>query len=314
MIQATADAEMTEAHALYEQGIQAQKAGDLKQALKCYKAAARSDSTFRPAFNNLGVLYARARRPDLAIGFFKRALDLGEDAAVNSNLGSEHFRLEQLAESEAYLIKALKLDRRLVRAHILLAYLYGKQGRHDRANIYFQNALKIEPANRPAALGLAVALSEQENYQAAFELVESFLKLTPADSTFKNLRAGLLLKLDHYKESMAAYGELTRTSESFTSLTDHLAAARQEQEADHEKIFGGIDDKIRARTARLRRRIAAKKEDRPSPVGNGGEGLQQDLKDMVDLSFLHLFNGDSEKAVAFLLQARKMKKNARPED
>ncbi|MEQ9362617.1 MAG: hypothetical protein RIF32_00155, partial [Leptospirales bacterium] len=45
----------------------------------------------------------------------------------------------------------------------------------------------------------------------------------------------------------------------------------------------------------------------PAKAQDGDPDLKADLKDMVDLSFLHLFNGDTDKALRFLMQARKMK-------
>ena len=61
---------------LYMAALAAEKAGKFSEALRQYKAAAREDTEFREAFVNLGALYSRAKRPDLAIGFFRRALDL----------------------------------------------------------------------------------------------------------------------------------------------------------------------------------------------------------------------------------------------
>ncbi len=305
---------MSEARLLYEKGRQAEQSGRFTEALRYYKACARQDPAFREAFNNLGALYSRAKRPDLSIGFFRRALELGEDEKVCFNLGSELFRLERLPESEYYLVRALHHNRRLLRAHILLAYLYRKQKRLDRAEIYFANALKIEPGNRPAALGCAVLLADQDRTAEALAVVRAYLAMAPDDETLRCLEAGLLLRSEHYRESVQAYGELAKTSPAYRAFTDHLAAARAETEGEYEKVFAGIDDKIRARSERLRERIRRRKEWLASrtgepPAGEPGQ-LQADLKDMVDLSFLHLFNGDTEKALAFLFQARKMKRDS----
>ena len=306
---------MSEAKKLYEQGLWAEQQGRFQEALKYYKAAARQDAAFRPAFNNLGALYARAGRPDLAIGFFKRALELGADDIVNFNLGSEHFRLEQLNESESFLKTALRLNPRFLKAHILLAYLYEKQDRHDKADIYFKNALKLDPRNRMAALGLTVSLAERGLHEDALAAADKFLAFFPHDEALRNLRAGLLLKMNRYQESLGEFSELTKTSKKFTSFTDHIKAARAEQNDEYDRVFEGVDDKIKERTRRLRAKIEKRKElmnlrkGQASPPVESAEELKENLKDMVDLSFLHLFNGDTEKALQYLLQARKMKQN-----
>ena len=309
---------MQEARKLYEQGLRAEQEGRFQEALKFYRATARSEPSFRPAFINLGALYARARRPDLAIGFFKRALELGEDDVVYFNLGSESYRLEEYQESEKYLKKALRLNPRLLKGHLLLAYLHEHLKQYDKSDIYFQNTLKLEPGNRVAALGWAVSLADRELHEQALAVVEKVLGANPADEGLRNLRAGLLLKLNRLEQSLDEFTELTKSSQKFISFTEHLQAARGESREAYDKVFEGIGDKIGDRTQRLRARIEKRKKlmaaRRAGKTVNGTgddtpEELKQDLKDMVDLSFLHLFNGDSEKALKFLFQARKMKKN-----
>ncbi len=302
---------MSQAKELYEKGLEAQRRGKLQEALKLYRASVKSDPGFRPAYNNLGALYSRSGRPDLALGFFKLALELGEDAAVYFNLGSESYRLEKWKESRQYLVRALKLDPRLTRAHILLAYLYEKEGEHRRAWIYFQNALKVEPANRMALLGYAVSLSENEEHERALAAIDSFRGNISGDETLKNLRAGLLLRLNRIQDSFQEYKTLTEESPRYLSFTDHLKKARTEKSESYDRIFSGVDDKIRERTARLKERMArrkallekARKSGASSPPAAGND----ELKEMVDLSLLHLFNGDPDKALRFLLQAKKMK-------
>ena len=305
---------MSDARLLYEQGRRAEQQGRFTEALRFYRACIKQDPSFREAFNNLGALYARAKRPDLSIGFFRRALELGEDETVCFNLGSELFRLERFDQSEYYLVRSLHYNRRLVRAHVLLAYLYRKQKRLDRAAIYFANAVKLEPGNRPAALGYALLLSDDRKFAEALQAVRAYLAVSAGDEMFRKLEAGLLLQAQDYKQSTQAYTELARTATGFKSFTDHLAAVRQESEGEFKEIFAGIDDKIRRRADRLRERLRKRKEwlanrSGGPPVEEPAQ-LQSDLKDMVDLSFLHLFNGDTEKAMAFLFQARKMKRDS----
>lgn len=37
--------------------------------------------------------------------------------------------------------------------------------------------------------------------------------------------------------------------------------------------------------------------------------MKQELRDFVDLSFLHLFKGDTDRALQYLLHARKLKQS-----
>ena len=304
---------MNQAKSFYDQGLKAEQEGRFQEALRYYKASARSDGGFRPAFNNLGAIYSRAARPDLAIGFFKRAFELGTDDIVCFNLGSECFRMDNLDESERHLKMALRQNQRLLKAHILLAYLYDKRRQFDKSDIYFKNSLKLDRKNKTAALGYVVSLSDRNMFETALEVVDKYLKVSGSEPTLQNLRASFLLKLNRLDDSRDEFVELSQKSARFTNFTEHIKEARNESQEEYARMFTGFDDKMQERTDRLRARInkrkellAKKKAGEPGPVIPETE-LKQDLKDLVDMSFLHLFKGDSEKAIQFLFQARKMK-------
>lgn len=274
------------------------------EALKYYRASAKEDPSFRPAFNNLGTIYSEIGKPDLALGFYKQALDLGEDASVYFNMGSELFRLERYEESAGYLKKALGIDRRLLRAHLLLGYLYGKMEKPDRSEIYFRNSLKLDPENKMAALGLCVLLEKEDRNEEALELSTAFLKIFKENASFKNMRAGLLLKLNRVDDSLSEYKELAKTSDKFTSFSSLIEKARGESSDQYNKLFSGMSDKISLRTEKLKKKISSRKT---SGTRADETEKKDDMKDLVDLSLLHLFNGDSDKALHYLFQAKKIK-------
>ena len=306
------DPVMSEEQKLYEQGLAAEKSGDLHQALMHYQAASVKNPSFRPVFNNMGAVYSRLGKHELAIKFFNRTLELKEDEIVHFNLGSEHYRLDNYGSSEKHLIAALKISRRFIKAHILLAYLYRELKDLKKSSIYFQNALKIEPDNRLATLGFGVSLAEQNKTEHALEVAEAYLAHRPDDMGIKNLRAGLLLKLNRFQESLQELDQLTATASGYKSFTDHLDSAREESEQEYSRMFSGIEDKIRDKTEKLKQKLQKRKEDKKTSnqsesTKSQDDELTENLKEMVDLSFLHLFNGDTKKALRFLMQAKKMK-------
>ena len=314
---------MADGRQLYKAGLAAEKEGKFKIALKAYRAAARTDQDFRPAFMKLGELYSRARRPDLALVFFGRGLRLKRDAAVLFNMGSESYRLGQTKNSIRYLKAALQEDRHLLKAHLLLAFLYRKEGLQEKACLYFQNVRKLDPANRMAALGQAIALSELEHHAEARRILVDWLSKTgQKDSAVQDLLAGLELSLGNTEASYKQFRELSQSSPKFTNFTEHLRKARDLEKEEFRKCFRDLDDRISDRVEKLKKRMEQRKAFLKkrrkldlSAAKNGIEGaqdlqgeLQQDLRDMVDISLMHLFNGDSEKALKFLFQAHKMGK------
>lgn len=294
---------------VFNAGVVLQKQGKLQEAMQHYRSCIKADIQFRPAYVNLGALYSKVGKGDQAIQFFEKALKLAPDTAILFNLGSELYRKGDYQKSRDYLIQSLKLDARLLRSHLLLAYIYGKEKKLDKAEIYFKNALKIESNNKIALLGLSTTLAESKKLDEALQFIEGYLRLFPNDQTMRNLRAGIWIEQGKVEESMKELQTLTKTQSGYTSFTDHLQKAKQSADDENKVLFEEVQTKIGDRTEKLRRKIAERKAKRaqgqPAQIDK-----KDDMKDLLDLSFLHLFEGDSQKALQYLQQAAKMGKKS----
>lgn len=299
---------MEDAKSIFLKAKDLEKRGKAQEALKIYRALAKKNPDFRPVFAALGEFYSRYGRPDLSIGFFTRARELKEDEIVDFNLGSENYKLGNYRASKQMLIEALKKNPRLLKGHILLAYVYVKESAPQKAWIYFENALKIEPGNRAALLGYVTSLIDSDRNEQALSILEKYRQSIEKDHALRDLRAALMLKLGKLNESMNDYIELSQKSEKFTNFTDHLKKAKEESNREKSVLFEGIDDKIKERTRKAKLRLEERKKQRAGST-DSRQALpaeKEELRDMVDLSLLHLFNGDPEKAMKFLFQAKKM--------
>ena len=286
----------------FQQGQQAESESRYNDAIRFYHSSLELDPDFRPALVALGTVYSRAKKPEKAVLFFQKALQLKISDSILFNLGSEYFKLDALDESRKTLTRALKENPRLLKAHLLLAYVYGKKKEYSSSIQYFRNALKLDPTSRPAKLGLVVSLSENKDYEAALKALSLFdSSKIESDSVLRNLKASLLMQTGQLKESLNEYSRLTRESPEYSSFTEHLNDARKAGETEYNQMFGKIDNRIKERSDRVRNLMTGRKEGKRDPV------QKEDLKDLVDLSFLHLFKGDQERALRFLFQAKKMK-------
>ena len=310
------------AYQLYQRGESAQEKQQFAQALRFYKASLKIDMKFRPALVSIGFIYSQLGQSSLALDFFRQAYALERDARICFNLASEYFKQKDFEKARLYLKECLGQDKRMLKAHLLLAYLYQKTEKHDRAAIYFQNALKLSPMNRMAILGYAAALSEQGHYETALYATQRYLSKAKSDLFAQELRAYLLLQLGRTEEAYSDYIELVHSSPKFTNFSEHLQKIHKEANEEYKQIFENIDHKINKRLERIRARLEAYKAvkgENLSAQENGIEGsqdlkeeLKEELKansqDMIDLSLLHLFKGNSTKAMKYLFQARKWKK------
>lgn len=284
----------------FRQALSAQKAGRDDEAMALYRDVLKSDARNRPAWINLGTLLSRKGDHTGAIACYRRALALHEDDTILFNLGSELFRKKEHAAAIDHLRRALALNPGFFRAALLLGYIHESLEQYAEASQAFQRALSLNPSSRIAALGLIVVLGEQNRNEEALKICEVHLKKNPDDSALLNLHAALLMKLGRYRESFEELKQVTSSNEKYLSFEQHLKQARSERDQETAAFFDDVSDRLKQRTERLRERIEERKKQQQKGI------VKEDMKDLVDLSLLHLFSGDKDRALAFLLEARKI--------
>jgi tetratricopeptide (TPR) repeat protein len=134
-------------------------------------------------------------------------------AVACSVLGTIRFQQKRLPESVDFFQKAIRLDPRLLGAHLSLAEVYAIQGKPELALGLYRRILTIDPSNAPARLALARSETERGDYQRSLELAQPVL---PA---LKQSPDGLLLLATDYVKTgnRAAVAELAK---DWTQLTD----------------------------------------------------------------------------------------------
>jgi tetratricopeptide (TPR) repeat protein len=285
---------------LFRKAVSAWKAGREEEAVALYKSLLKSDPTNRAAWINLGALLSKKKDHTGAVACYRKALSLREDDTILFNLGSELFRMKDHSGAIRCLLRALEIRPDFFRAALLLGYIYESQEQYAQAAQFFQRALTLNPSSRIAALGLVVVLGEQDQNEEALRICEAFLRKQPDDTALRNLHAALLMKLGRYRESFEELKQVTSTDERYLSFEEHLKRARSERDQETAAFFEEVSDRLKERTERLRMRMEERKKRNQKAI------LKDDMKDLVDLSLLHLFSGDKNKALAFLLEARKI--------
>ena len=134
-------------------------------------------------------------------------------AVAYSVLGTIRFQQKRLPESVDFLEKAIRLDPRLLGAHLSLAEVYTIQGEPELALGVYQRILTLDPANAIARLGLARSETEKGNYQRSLKLAQPILPV------LKRSPDGLLLLATDYLKTgnRTAAAEL---SKDWAQLTD----------------------------------------------------------------------------------------------
>jgi tetratricopeptide (TPR) repeat protein len=108
-------------------------------------------------------------------------------AVASSVLGTIRLQQNQLNESASFLETAIKLEPRLLGAHLTLAQVYTLQGKSQEAAAVFRKALELDPSNLTARLALAGAATEKGEYRRSRELAQ------PVLAAFKESPEGLFI-------------------------------------------------------------------------------------------------------------------------
>jgi tetratricopeptide (TPR) repeat protein len=115
-------------------------------------------------------------------------------AAACSVLGAIRLQQERLAEGAQLLREAIRLDPRLLGAHLNLAQVYTLEGQAEQAMGAFRRVLALDPSNATARMALAGSETEKGNYRRSLELAQ------PALAAFKQAPEGLfILAMDFLK-------------------------------------------------------------------------------------------------------------------
>lgn len=127
-------------------------------------------------------------------------------AVAYSVLGTIRVQQKKLSESAVFLQKAIRLEPRLVGAHLTLAQVYALQGKPQSSLQMFRRVVELDPANATARLALARAEMEKGEYSRSLVLARPamdalaqspeglFVLVTDLLKTGARAEAGALLK------------------------------------------------------------------------------------------------------------------------
>jgi tetratricopeptide (TPR) repeat protein len=90
----------------------------------------------------------------------------------------------------------------------MLAIAFGRQGRHDDAEILLADALKLNPGFDAARFNYATALFQQQKAPEALPQIEALLAKAPNDAAYRNLLAAILALLGEHERVNTIYEAL----------------------------------------------------------------------------------------------------------
>jgi tetratricopeptide (TPR) repeat protein len=102
--------------------------------------------------------------------------DPATSAAANSVLGTIRLQQNRLQESVAFFQKAIRLEPRLIGAHLSLGHAYSLQGKSELAAKMYRKALGLDPSNVPARMFLTQWECRKGNFEQSLDFANPIRK------------------------------------------------------------------------------------------------------------------------------------------
>lgn len=165
-------------HPQVSAGYDAFHAGDLAKARSEYQQALRDEPANRDALLGLAAVEMRARRYDLADGYYRRVLQ-ADPRDPHAQAGMLALRSEQLdpVEVESRVKTLIAADREANVLYFTLGNQYAQQGRWAEAHQAYFKAFAADPANPDFAFNVAVSLDQLRQPALALEYYRRALAL-----------------------------------------------------------------------------------------------------------------------------------------
>jgi tetratricopeptide (TPR) repeat protein len=285
------------AKVLYNKGVQASEQGLYKEAVSYYKSAIKLDPLFRRAFINLGTIYSKAKKYKKSKNCFLKAYQLADDPSVYFNIASLEYKLGNSKKARQMLLSLLRKDPRHILSHLLLAQIHESAGHTEKAETYLNNVLKIDPDNKKGLSALALFYFDRGRDIDALRVLNTLLEKHPHMTALEEIRASINLKLNNIKSAMKNYQKLSKTDENYLRFTNNLDEMNSQEKMD---AFGNLPEKIKGKVKIIKESLVNIKEEK-KPVD------QKTIKDIMDLSFYYLFNGQPDESLKYLFAAKKLK-------
>jgi tetratricopeptide (TPR) repeat protein len=202
--------------------------GYMEQAAASFRIALRDDPSSAEAAYGLGSVYLDQQKTAEARESFERALTLRAtypDTLANAwnNLGLLAAREGRPDEAVVYFQKALQLSPDHSIALINLGSSYRQTKRWDDARKIYEHALAVNPNNAEANYGIGMVYAQNENTDEAFTSLQKALNLRPAYPEALNNLGILYLRTQRRDQAVASFEECIRVAPAFDQAYLNLA-------------------------------------------------------------------------------------------
>ena len=214
-----------------ETGYQAQQSGNLERAEQLYQQVIKSDANNIHALNLLGMLCVNAFRPDEAIDYITRALDLVPDnPQSHNNMGLAYKDKGDAKNAAHHFRESIKLDSENPDVFNNLGNVLRVLDKPDQAIQSYERALHIHPTFAQCWSNLSAALNEAGRHERALKAVGRAIELDPELAQAYNNRGDIYLAQACYEDALAEYRRATELSPKYVAALINMAKALRDMD------------------------------------------------------------------------------------
>jgi len=234
----------------------------------------RSGCSSRETYLDLGIELVRLNMIDQALQSFKRANNIREDHLSLYNSASLYYKKNDFKTALIHLEKARKLAPCFTMISILAGICYSRLNNIRAAEVNFVNVLMADPANRTALTALSILYHNQGRINESLNLVNRVTTLYKPGTKLVKLKTGLIKRSINgiYETKDKNYSKLDEYDKYIQSVPVEIFTDR----------YGTITEKIeKLETA-----------------------TDKNSRNLISLSLCHLFSGNTDSALEYLMAAR----------
>ncbi len=236
----------------------------------------------RDACLMLATELARISRFDHAIKYFRKANDLKEDYISLYNIGSLYYKKGEYKKAILALERSKKQKPDYIMSSLVTGLSYSRLNNIKAAVSNFINVLMIDPSNKTALAALSILYHNSGNLSDSYRLMKRLSDKYPADEKIITIKSDILYYSGDAVKSVQEIKDLKNRSEKFKRYDEYIKSVPVDICNDR---YGSLQDKV------------AKLESEDA----------KDSDNLIKLSLVHLFSGNTDSAIDYLFKARGQK-------
>ncbi len=202
---------------------------------------------------NIGYNYLTLKNPDMALGPYEKALELGVMlgfeksfiAGAHNNLGNALAELKRYEEAEEGYMGAIGTEPELAEAHNNLGALLSDIGQDEKAEKEFREAIRINPELAEAHYNFGNLLFMKGQYDKAIERYREAIRINSSIAAFHYNLGVLLSMICEYDEAMEKYEKAIELNpndaKAHNNLGNLLAERRGQEDKAREEYEKAIE-------------------------------------------------------------------------